>query len=272
MTVINRADWQGAPFPADLVSALIAKGLEEAVFFSNITQIRSSSGVVQFPLVSPTGFTWTPAGGLIPSVDPGDDLFVSTAAKIAGIIGIQNEQLADEAFDLFGAVGQAIAAGMAAKADKDLLTTDSGNPAAPVGILSSLTAADGASLREAVIVGMQGIYENGGKPDKVFLSPAHWSAEAGREAASGPITGATLFSDLGLQAIVCPSLPAAESLLIDSRYVYAVTREGSSIEVNDRDSQSWEYDLTSLRVKARVAVAVPVPAKSARKVTVTTTP
>lgn len=271
MTTINSQDWASAPWPPELVNALIAKGLEGSVFFSSLTPMGIGANSVQWPLTDPTGFDWTAAGGLIPSVDPQDDIYAASVAKIAGIIGINNESLDDETIDLFMLVGQAIQNGMAHKVDVDLLYgVQTSNAATPVGIVPSLTAVDGDSLRQGVVLAMADIFAAGGSPKLVLVNPTHWANEVSREASAGPITGAALFSDLGISQVrVCPALAATDTLVIDTNYAFALTRAGSSIETNSKDTASWERDLTSMRVKARVGCALPVKAKAARKVTVT---
>ena len=271
MANITRASFNGDPFPHDVVSQILNVGLAGAPIFDSLTRRTTSRGSLVFAAGDPAGFDWTAELGEIPAVDPGDDSAVVSVTKLAGMLLLSNESIADPDLNLTGEVGRLVRESMAAKADVDLLygvTTPA--PEAPVGVFDDLAVVDAITLRAAVLDAAAAIMGAGGMPNVVLLSPALWSAEMTRREAQAAATG-PLFSDLGLplEVKVAHTLKATDALVLDNTGCFAVVRNDFSIEASGTSGDAWTHDGVSLRIKARLAMAIPSPSKHARALTVT---
>lgn len=271
MANITRASFNGDPFPHDVVSQILNVGLAGAPIFDSLTRRTTSRGSLVFATGDPSGFDWTAELGEIPAVDPGDDSAVVSVTKLAGMLLLSNESIADPDLNLTGEVGRLVRESMAAKADVDLLygvTTPA--PEAPVGVFDDLAVVDAITLRAAVLDAAAAIMGAGGMPNVVLLSPALWSAEMTRREAQAAATG-PLFSDLGLplEVKVAHTLKATDALVLDNTGCFAVVRNDFSIEASGTSGDAWTHDGVSLRIKARLAMAIPSPSKHARALTVT---
>lgn len=271
MANITRASFNGDPFPHDVVSQILNVGLAGAPIFDSLTRRTTSRGSLVFATGDPSGFDWTAELGEIPAVDPGDDSAVVSVTKLAGMLLLSNESIADPDLNLTGEVGRLVRESMAAKADVDLLygvTTPA--PEAPVGVFDDLAVVDAITLRAAVLDAAAAIMGAGGMPNVVLLSPALWAAEMTRREAQAAATG-PLFSDLGLplEVKVAHTLKATDALVLDNTGCFAVVRNDFSIEASGTSGDAWTHDGVSLRIKARLAMAIPSPSKHARALTVT---
>ena len=271
MANITRASFNGDPFPHDVVSQILNVGLAGAPIFDSLTRRTTSRGSLVFATGDPDGFDWTAELGEIPAVDPGDDSAVVSVTKLAGMLLLSNESIADPDLNLTGEVGRLVRESMAAKADVDLLygvTTPA--PEAPVGVFDDLAVVDAITLRAAVLDAAAAIMGAGGMPNVVLLSPALWAAEMTRREAQAAATG-PLFSDLGLplEVKVAHTLKATDALVLDNTGCFAVVRNDFSIEASGTSGDAWTHDGVSLRIKARLAMAIPSPSKHARALTVT---
>ena len=271
MANITRASFNGDPFPHDVVSQILNVGLAGAPIFDSLTRRTTSRGSLVFATGDPPGLDWTAELGEIPAVDPGDDSAVVSVTKLAGMLLLSNESIADPDLNLTGEVGRLVRESMAAKADVDLLygvTTPA--PEAPVGVFDDLAVVDAITLRAAVLDAAAAIMGAGGMPNVVLLSPALWAAEMTRREAQAAATG-PLFSDLGLplEVKVAHTLKATDALVLDNTGCFAVVRNDFSIEASGTSGDAWTHDGVSLRIKARLAMAIPSPSKHARALTVT---
>ena len=269
MADITSTSFDGKVVPHEVVKSVLNAGLSGAPVFNALTRRPTRNGSVVFPTSDPSGFDWISELGQIPAVDPDDSAAVVSPAKIAGLLLLSNESIGDADFPIADELGRLIADGMAAKADTDMVYGDSGNPAAPVGIMDALNLASGSTLRAAVVDGCAQIMGNGGSPTTVLLSPTLWADEMERREATQTATG-PLFADLGLNlnVTVAATLADTDALVLDKSGCFGLIRSDYSIEASQEAAQAWTHDGVSLRVKARLAVAIPTPTKHARAVTV----
>lgn len=267
---IDHSSFAGNVFPKDVVQQVLALGLEGAPVFTSLTQRTTSRGSVAFPTGDPSGFGWVAELGEIPSVIPGADSAVAVLTKIAGLLLISNESIADADLPLQSEVGRLIAGSMAATADRDLLygTVESDGPAGPAGAFDALEVAVGDNLRAAVVDACSGIMSHGGTPTTVLLSPNLWGDEMTRREATPTAVG-PLFQDLGLPGLevkVAATLESTDALVLDKTGCFALIASDYSIEASGETAEAWSHDGVSLRIKARLALAIPTPARSARTI------
>ncbi len=270
MTDITTGSFDTRVFPPEIVTPIINAGLAGAPVFNTFTRRLTDSGTVVFPTGDPSGFDFVPELGTIPTVDPGDDALVVAPAKIAGTLLLSNESIADSRFNIADEVGRLIADSMAVTADTQMLYgPPSPNPAAPAGLIDSLTAASGDNLRTAVVNAAAAILGAGGTPNVLLLPPALWADEMARREDS-PVAVGPLFADLGLNldVRVAHTLEDTDALLIDTSGCFGVVRSDYTIEGSDTTADAWTKDGWSMRVKARIAMAVPTPDKHARVVNI----
>ncbi|MGD9956969.1 MAG: phage major capsid protein [Candidatus Nanopelagicales bacterium] len=263
---VTTSSFDGIWFPTDIVQRIMNEALDGTPLFDNVTRQRTSRATVSFPTADPTGFDWRGEYGEIPTVSPGDGSAVYAPAKIAGIIEMTNEAIADADGDPVGALTLAIRDSMVAKAERVCLyAPDVPNAAAPDPVVPALgSPVGGANLRESVIDALAEMYGAGGQPNVLFTSADLFAEELKRrESLAGAIPGAgDPFGDLGVKTVVVPNLDPEDAILADSRRVYAVWRGDPTIEVSD--SAAWSRDSVSFRIKARLVLAIPVPTKAAR--------
>ena len=98
ITLASFAD--GGVFPIDAAAQILNTGLSAAPVFSALTPRSTSRSSVSFPTGSPDGFDWTAELGTIPSVNPNDDAAVVAMTKIAGLVLLGNESVADTDLNL----------------------------------------------------------------------------------------------------------------------------------------------------------------------------
>lgn len=269
MANITLSSFDGTAFPTDVVGEILHTGLAGAPIFSALTPRTTTRHSLAFPTGSPDSFDWVAELGTIPAVNPNDDSLVVSMAKIAGLLLLSNESIADTDLNLTAELGRLVAESMAAKADKDLVYGPTpANPAGPGGFYASLTKKTSTTLRKAVTAACAEILAAGGTPTTVLLSPALWQAEVDRREAVP--AGSGLLDDLGLPltTAVAATLKPTDALVLDKAGCFAVTRSDYSIEASNTSTDAWTKDGLSLRVKARLAVAIPAPAKHARSIAV----
>ncbi len=268
---VTRSDWQGYPFPPDVVSRLLALGLAGAPFALSLTAQPTNRGVVAWPLVDPEGAGWVGEAQPIPVASLNDDVYTVAACKIATVIDLSNESVGDSSFNLVGAVGNALRDSMGPIIDKAFLFGQAALE--PKGVWGVAPEAEPlGDLRASAINAWGELAAAGAQPQNVvvFAHPTAIAAEWGRTNETGtPIhddqaTDAITLGP-GIRVVGVPMLTTAADILVaDVGSVFRVVRDDFSIEGSPYPG--WTRDTVSLRVKGRLTVAAPTPLKSLRKV------
>ena len=268
---VTRSDWQGYPFPPDVVSRLLALGLVGAPFALSLTAQPTNRGVVAWPLVDPEGAGWVGEAQPIPTATLGDDVFTVAACKLATVIELSNESVGDSSFNLVGAVGNALRDSMGPIIDKAFLFGQAALE--PKGVWGVAPEAEPlGDLRASAINAWGELAAAGAQPQNVvvFAHPTAIAAEWGRTNDTGTPVHDDQATDAitlgpGIRVVGVPMLTTpADILVADVGSVYRVVRDDFSIEGSP--FPGWTRDTVSLRVKGRLTVAAPTPAKSLRKV------
>jgi len=267
MTAVTRADFSGTIWPDDLRDLALATIVGGSPFAASLTRAPTSSGRVVWPLVDPSGADWVAEGAALPDLTLGDTTYVAAVHKLAGIIELSNESVADTSYNLDQQVATALVDAFSAQLDTGLLngTGDANNQ--PTGVIGAATETSDASLLQAAAAAVGEIGDAGGNPDTMALSFTQAATEAAREDTAGQLVYPNgLPAALGLNEVRVPGL--ATPLVYDSRRVFLVVRDDFSVEQSRH--AAWRTDGVSLRVKGRFAVALPTPGKAIRKLAVVT--
>jgi HK97 family phage major capsid protein len=268
---VTRSDWQGYPFPPDVVSRLVALGLTGAPFALSLTTQPTNRGVVAWPLVDPEGAAWVGEAQQIPTATLNDDVYTVAACKLATGIELSNESVADSSFNLVQAVGNALRASMGPIIDRAFLYGQAALE--PKGVWHAAPEADDlGDLRASAINAWGELAAAGAQPQNVvvFAHPTAIAAEWRRTNDNGTPVHDDQATDAitlgpGIRVVGVPMLTTPADLLVaDVGSVFRVVRDDFSIEGSP--FPGWMTDTASLRVKGRLTVAAPTPEKSLRKV------
>jgi HK97 family phage major capsid protein len=204
----------------------------------------------------------------------GDASVVVASAKLAGLVELSNEMVADAAINLTAALTGVLRDTFSADLDRGVLYGDA--PPEPIGVYPTApAAAGGPDLRSAAITAWSELVAAGARADQVvvFAHPATVGTEWARVAdTSGmPLHGDSATGDLtlgpGITVVPVPVMQPADVLAVDVSAVYLVVRQDFTVDLSP--DAGFERDVATLRIKGRFAVAAPAPDKSLRKVTIT---
>ncbi len=271
---VTTGDWQGYPFPPEVVASLFSKLLTGSPFAQALSPMPTDSGHVVWPLASPTGAAWVGEAQPIPAADLGDDVYTVAVCKLATIISISNESLADASFNIGNAIGRVLADSCGPIIDEGFLYGAGGDCSSGLVAIAE-DAPDAEDFRQACIRAW-GSLANAGAPTTsivVFANPEPLAEEWGRVDINGqPIhanapAGQPLLLGPGLRVVGVPVLKPEHILAVDTSMTFLVQREQVDFDISPYPG--WGNDTASLRVKGRLTVACPVPHKALRSVTVT---
>ncbi|MGH8867926.1 MAG: phage major capsid protein [Actinomycetes bacterium] len=260
---LTRADFEGTLWPPELMEMALNAIVGGAPFSASLTRRGTSSSKVAFPLVDPDGADWVAEGAALPDVTLNDDAYLVAMHKIAGVLDVSNESLSDTAYDVDGAVSQALVDAFSHQMDTGLLSGTGDANHQPTGVFTVADeVTEATTLLTSAAAAMGEIGDAGGTPDTIAVSYTT-AATVASEIASG--SGALMYPNgfgaaVGLNVVRVPGL--AQPLVYDSSRVFFVVREDFSVEQSAH--AAWRTDAVSLRVKGRFAVAVPTPAKTIR--------
>jgi HK97 family phage major capsid protein len=263
---ILTSSFNGTLCPPELQTAVSLAVLAGNPFSANLTIRPISRSEATFPILGPTGMDWVAEGAALPEMDLGDDAYVSRPAKLAGIFDISSESWSDNETDLGGMLSEGVAQASLAKLDAGLVA-GTGVAPQPLGILELAPAASvtaGSTTRSGAFVAAGELAGQGAIPGVIFLNPADYFAEAGREDSNGnPIYPAGLTELAGCRIVPAPHVPAGTGLVIDPGKVFLIQRDTLAIQVDP--SAGFRTDTVACRVRGRFSVAVPVPARAVRQ-------
>jgi len=108
----------------------------------------------------------------IPSDALDADTITLTARKLANVVSLSNESIADAPVSELDAVGDALARSVAVAIDSRLFSTAVATAIAPAGLLPSMSAAVGTVSFDSIIAAIGVIEAIGGTASVVFANPA----------------------------------------------------------------------------------------------------
>jgi HK97 family phage major capsid protein len=274
-STVDTGSFNRVVFPPDVLQQIWLTVLTGALFSEAIHPLPTDRGSVAFPKAAPTGAAWTKELDPLPQVALNDDADVIAACKLAGLIAISNESLADAAIPIGDLVGNAIRDSMGPTLDHGLLYGD-GTPPNPNGIVAKATAAAaGVDFRAAVIAAYGELASAGAVVPSItaFAHPDAVAAEWSRVNTQGtPIhedsPNGQLTLGPGIPVIGVPMLDADDILVADVSQTYLVQRDPFIVESDMGMGAGFTTDSQWLRVKARVNVNAPTPNKSLRLATI----
>lgn len=269
MSVIS-SDFSGILVPPELVQFIATNCVTGAPFARSLTLLPTQSGSVGFPTVAPDSFDWVAEAQSLPGVDVNPSGPIVAVAKLAGMVGLGNEFISDNALPISTLLGQAIADAMGPKLDVGLLRGE--GPPEPTGILASVTAAEsqGTDFRTDTIKAWGELVDAGADPATIiaFANAYTVAEELARVTTSegAPIhpDGAAAMVGPGIALIPVPSLDDGEVIVCDKSAVYLVQREDFTVEAST--DYLFGSDQIALRIKGRFAVASPTVSKSMRTI------
>lgn len=268
VSLASFADYLAPPQVADSIAQALVGG---SPFADALTPITASSGRFVWPISGPSGAGWTLEGAPIPVVSPGDQVLIVAVAKLAGILYLTNEAIADDTMDLGTLLTQAVTDQMKYQLDDGLLHGDGTLPN-PQGILGSApAAAAGPDLRAAVIGAWGELADEGANVEAIraFVRGSVASAEMARTTAPGlPIHPDGPALQLGpVPVVTVPALAAGEVIVADTSRLYLVRRQGFTVASSAHEG--FNTDTVAFRVTGRFAIGCPTPQRSIRTATVT---
>ena len=257
---IRTGSFRGELLSPPAVQAIITAVVGGSPFLDSLTLIRSNSGTVVWPSVAFDDPKWIAEMGLIPLLDSNSDAYVVGAAKLAGIVLVSNEMVADASIPVTRQLETALRDTFSATAERDLIAgTDDG----PDGILASAPVTAGEDLWAAAIAAKAEIAGNGGVATHIAVNAADAGAEEGRRNNVGdPLYPQGLGQLAGLTVVSARS--AAKPIVYDATRCYTLVRQDWQVLASSDYSPAFERDALALRIVGRLNVAVPTPDRSIR--------
>lgn len=261
---ISTESFGGYIVPPDVQGRVLLMLVDAAPFANSLTRITTSSSTVVFPTASPSGQAWVGELDLIPLMSLGDEADVVAVAKLAGILDISNETVADRSQNITAQLRTLLADSLSPDLDRGLL--DGSGPPEPAGVAAVAPEAAGATLLAATAAAKGSIADAGGMADTLAMGGAEMAAADFATDSEGSMLFPGGFgAAVGLNPVTVPSL--ATPLVYDSRRLFCIVN-GALSQVDVSTDFRFQYDATSFRVKARIAVGCPVPGKAIRKLVV----
>lgn len=262
---VGSGSFQGTLVPADVQARIVTLLIEQAAFANSITRLPTRSSTVAFPVAEPSGAAWLAELERIPLMSLNDSAVVVAVAKLAGLVDVANETMADSVFNLTDQFTVLLRDSLSRQLDEGLLFGQ-GAPE-PQGVVAAAPAASGDDMLSAVLAARGAIGDAGGRATTLAASGAWFAAADNARDASSALLWPRGIADIsGLEPVTVPGLDPP--LVYDRDRVYCVVNgELSSVEMST--DYRFEYDAVTFRVKARVACAVPDPARAIRRLDVT---
>ena len=251
--------------PPDVQKRILNLLVGGAPFANSLSRQTTQRAAVAYPTAKPTGWAWVPELTKIPTVNLADDKYVVAVAKIAGLIDVSNEDIADPDIDIANQLSTVLQDSLSRDLDLGLL--NGAGPPEPVGVISVAPEAAGADLLTAVAAAKGAIDDAGGLADTLAASGTLLAATNAAVGNDGQLVYPNGFAGaMGLKPVTVPAL--ATPLVYDSTRCYLLVN-GALSEVDYSKDFHFDYDATTIRVKARVAASIPDVNKAIRKLTIT---
>ncbi len=235
--------------------------------------VSLSAPVIEYPRI--TGQTGAAAvvapGGLKPTINLTTDLVTAHAAKIAGLLQVEDESLAD--FPNFSGVVTTELQRVIISAENAELLLGDGTTGHMDGLLHQAgltrTATTGETVLDVIEQGMTDL-RNGSafaQPDGVVMNPTDWSAmrrlkdSQNRYLLTPDPTADVTPSLWGCSVILTTDMPAGTAVVGAFQLGGLLhVRQGMTVEVNNRSDQDWTHNTSTFRAELREALAILRPA------------
>jgi HK97 family phage major capsid protein len=214
---VSTQSFDSYPCPPQVRAEILSLLLSGSCFARRLTPMPTQSGKVVFPVASPSGQAWVAENQPIPTVNLGDDSVVVGTAKLAGLLGLSNESVADASFNLEQAIGNVLKDSLAVDIDSGLIYGDA--PPEPIGVWGAAPAAGaGGDLREAAIVAWGELADAGADPANIVVLAkgsvvaTEWARTTapGGEVVHGDSPGTDLVLGPGIRVAPCAVMAAGE--------------------------------------------------------------
>lgn len=255
--------WGQERWSAQLIESLT---LQSAVLRAGATRTLTNERVTHVPRlrVNPTA-SWVGELEEIPS-DSGDaDVLQLVPRKVANVLTLSAESIADASVNELDAVGQAMTRGLGVQVDQAFFSSNAETATTPAGLLSNTLpgSAEPVSI-DAILDGVGSIEAAGGTPDTAFLAPTditslRKSKASGTgqyllapDAASVQGPGAERVG--GVTLIPTSGLTAGTVVVCEARYIQIALRQDASVETST--DAAFTADGVVVRIVMRLDWAV----------------
>jgi HK97 family phage major capsid protein len=207
--------------------------------------------------------SWVPEGTEIPSSAPTGDELVLTPRKLANVVSLSRESIADAPVSELDAVGVALTRSVATSLDVKAFSTDAATADAPGGLRSVATALPAAVAPidlDGILRSIGTVGEVGAVATAALVSPADLTALRLEESTTGekllqPDIQAAGAERIGGAALLAtPALPTGTAIIGDMAQVIVGVR--SDVEVLFSSEAQFTRDSVVARVTARLDVGV----------------
>jgi HK97 family phage major capsid protein len=261
---VTTGSWEGVLAPPD-VAALINMLVGGSPFAASLTKYPTTRAEVAFPVAAPDRPAWTGEGGTIPTIGLNDAADIVAVKKLAELLRMSNESIADTSVNLTAQVADLLRDSSGPELDRGLLYGSL--PTEPKGVIPNVQAVDGTDLAGAITTAIGVIGNAGGTATTIAAKPSLF-AEQRNVKATG--SGEFLYplglgAQFGLAEVGVPEL--ADCLVYDRTRLFLIART-TDFAVDMSQDYFFDSDSAAIRVRGRFAVGMPVPLKAARKITV----
>lgn len=253
----------GAVFaPPQVIAQIVSLMLAGSPFAASLTLLPTRRGEVAFPTAQPDRPAWLGELAPIPVVGLNGEAYVVGVAKLASLVALSNELVADADANLVGEVGKLLSDSAGPELDRGLLYGE-GAPE-PDGVVAAATVSAGVDLAAAITAAVGDAGDAGGTIDSLAARPSVFAQARNERDATGPrLWPEGIGAAFGLKEVPVPSLEAGDVLAYDSAKCYLVQREGFQVAVSA--DLLFANDAAAVRCTGRFGCGVPDPARSLRR-------
>lgn len=254
--------------PAEITGLVIEPVLERAVTASAANVIPFSTNELRIPIVTDGSAAWVAEGAEIPVDEPVLSEVVLTPRKLAVLVPLSNELIADANGDVTRRVGEAVARAIARKLDAAFFaaTTPANGMKALGAQTGTLTATSDLVNLDVFVQAISDLAAHGNQASTIVVSPATFKVLATLKVSAGSNAGllqptATLSTPLqiaGLPVVVTSALADDVAYVVDSSRIIVGLRT-SDVQLAVDSSVYFSSDRSALRATLRVGSAFPDP-------------
>lgn len=254
--------------PAEISSLVIEPVFAAATAASAATVIQFSTNEFRIPVVDDGSAAWTPEGSEIAISEPALSEVILTPKKLACLVPLSNELIADVNGDATIIVGDAVTRAIARRIDAAFWgTTTPANGMKAIGAqTATLTGDSDLANLDAFTDAVAELSAHGHLASTIAVSPAVYKVLAKIKTGAGSNAGllqptATLATPLqiaGVPVIVTSALADDTAYVLDNRRVVIGVRT-SDVDLQIDSSVFFTSDRSALRATLRLNAAYPDP-------------
>lgn len=264
---VTTASFNAALWPPALVRQVLDLLVAGSPFANSLDRLPIDRASLAFPTASPDRPAWTAEMGEIPVVGLGDDSYIVSVCKLASIILVSNEAVADTSVNLVAQLGNLLKDSASAELDRGCLYGQ-GAPE-PQGVVAAATPAVGPDLAGALTNAIGSVGDNGGAISHLACRPSVLAQARNWRSATGQLLYPNGFGQaFGLTEVAVPELH--DILAYDAGRVHLVVR--NDFQVDSSQDFAYQQDAAAVRLRGRFAVALPSVDKALRRLEVQSSP